>query len=93
MVRFLKENDSIRLFDDLILNVIETPGHSPCSLSYFNDNFIFTGDSYIPGAPVVTKLPRGNKELASKSVKKILSLAKDRTILSGHDIDKWISPI
>lgn len=45
-----------------MLYVIETPGHCPSCLTYYTDNYIFTGDSYIPNVKVVTKLPYGDKK-------------------------------
>ena len=48
------------------------------------NDYIFTGDSYIPGFKVVTNLPKGNKIQALESVVKIKSLVEGRTICPGH---------
>lgn len=80
----LKEGDVIDLFQDISLKVIETPGHDPSCLSYYTDNEIFTGDSYIPGIDVITSFPRGNKMDARRSVEKILDLNNFRNIYPGH---------
>lgn len=85
------DGDTVELFQGVNMNIIETPGHCPSCLTYYTDELIFTGDSYIPGVAVVTKLPKGNKADAEKSVERILELAKTRTILAGHDPDKWES--
>lgn len=84
--RVLKEGDSIVLYPDCILQVIETLGHCPSCLTYIIDNYIFTGDSYIPGIKVVTNLPKGNKILARQSQERIIKLAVNRKILPGHDM-------
>ena len=87
----LHERDEIELGFEEKLKVLETPGHCPSCLTYYNDDIIFTGDSFIPGVPVVTKLPKGNRGDAEVSVGKINEFAKTRTILAGHDKDNWKS--
>lgn len=84
-VEILNEGTSLTLIDGVDLDVYATPGHSSDCLSYRIGNYFFTGDSYIPGLPVVTMLRGGNKELAEKSVKRIKSLMTEDTILCpGH---------
>lgn len=90
-IEILHDGDVVKLFDEIELHVTETPGHCPSCLTYYTDECVFTGDSYIPGVPVVTKLPRGSRIQSTVSVEIILELAKTRTILAGHDKDKWIS--
>lgn len=80
----LSDGDIIGIFDDVSLNIISTPGHCPSCLTYYTDDYIFTGDSYIPGIKVVTNLPKGNKIQAQESVEKIKELAKNRIICPGH---------
>ena len=89
-VSVLHDGDYVALFEDVFLYVKETPGHSDSCLTYYSDKYIFTGDSFIPEVPVVTKLPGGNRIKSIASVKLILSLANNRTILAGHDKDKWV---
>lgn len=83
-VLILNDGDSIELFDGICLKVIATPGHNPSCLSFQIDDFLFTGDSYIPGVKVVTNLPGGNKKQAQESLSKILKLAEGKTICPGH---------
>ena len=90
-VTILKDNDKVKLFTNEYLNVIATPGHCPSCLTFYTDNIVFTGDAYIPGVPIVTKWPKGNKADAALSLEKILSLSKDRQIYPGHDIERWKS--
>lgn len=84
-VTVLKENDKIDLFPDIILNSIYTPGHDKSCITYYNDNVIFTGDSYIPNIKVVTSFPRSNKEDSAKSLEIILKLTETRSIYPGHN--------
>lgn len=78
------EGDEIPLMGEHKIKVVATPGHEPGCLTFYSDDYIFTGDSYIPGVKVVTKLPGGNRTLATKSVEKILRLAKGKKICPGH---------
>lgn len=90
-VEVLHDGDSILLFEDITLNVMATPGHCPSCLTYYTEKYVFTGDSYIPEVPVVTKLPKGNRALAEASKEIILKLSEVRTIMAGHDRDNWTS--
>ena len=83
-VTLLHDGDSIELFKGIHLEVIATPGHHPSCLSYLVGDYLFTGDSYIPGVKVVTNLPKGNKKQAEESVARILELGRDRVICAGH---------
>ena len=66
------------------MTAYETPGHCPSCLTYVLDNWIFTGDAYIPGVKVVTKLPHGDKILAKQSAERILNMAKSKNMCPGH---------
>ena len=41
----LKEGDTVQLFENFTLNIIETPGHTPDHISYYNDQALFCADS------------------------------------------------
>ena len=79
-----KDGDEIELFENVVFRIYETPGHNPTCLTYLCDDYIFTGDSYIPGIKVVTNLPKGNKIQAQESLNKIQTLIGNRTICPGH---------
>lgn len=83
-VTLLHDGDSIELFKGIHLDVIATPGHHPSCLSYLVGDYLFTGDSYIPGVKVVTNLPKGNKKQAEESLARILELGRGRVICPGH---------
>lgn len=63
-----------------------TPGHHPGALSYKVDKYLITGDSYIPGYQVVTKLKGGDKVLASKSMDFLRGIAERENLIvaPGH---------
>ena len=81
------EGDEITLFDGVNAMVYETPGHHPSCLTFLVNNFLFTGDAYIPGIKVVTNLPKGNKTMAEESKERINIMAQDKIICPGHDVN------
>lgn len=88
-VEVLHDGDVVALFEDAEIYVMATPGHCPSCLTYYTEDSVFTGDSYIPDVPVVTKLPHGCKKDSVKSVENILLLANSRVIFAGHDKENW----
>ena len=83
-VNVLTEGDVVLLYPNVGMKVYSTPGHCPSCLTYEVDNKLFTGDSYIPDVKVVSKLPRGNKELARASERRIIELSENLDIYPGH---------
>lgn len=84
----IADGDRVVLNEDLSLTAIHTPGHTPGCVTWMTDEALFTGDAYIPGVKVVTKLPFGNRTMAAKSLELIKSLAEDITIYPGHSIEQ-----
>ena len=84
-IEIVKEHDKIKIFEQLLLEVIATPGHNTGSLSFRINQAIFTGDSLIPEAAIVTKLKSGNKVEAKESVLKLKAICNFQTIIyPGH---------
>ena len=83
-VKVMKDGETYEIFPGIILKSYETPGHCPSCLSFIVDKWFFSGDSYIPGIKVVTKLPGGNREQALNSENKIKELSKNMIICPGH---------
>ena len=84
-VTILHDGDIVPLFEGINLTAIATPGHNPSCLCFEVENYLFTGDSYIPGVKVVTNLPGGNKKQAQESLEKILRIAEGRKLCPGHN--------
>ena len=83
------DGDCFTLFEDEPqMELYETPGHNPGCLTMVMGDVIFTGDAYIPGIGVNTKLPKSDKEQAKQSLEKILRLAEGKTVLSGHYVEQ-----
>lgn len=83
-VQICSEGEEIPLFNNVIAKVYETPGHHPSCLTFMVEDYLFTGDAYIPGVKVVTNLPQGDKKLALESMERILKLAEGKRIRPGH---------
>lgn len=82
----LAEGDVINIGDEEI-SVLETPGHSPGSLSFYcpTSSVIFTGDAVFQGSIGRTDLPGGSFTVLINSIKtKIMTLPSDTVIASGH---------
>ena len=79
------EEESMTLFvDEPQMVFYVTPGHNPGCLTMVMGDVIFTGDAYIPGVEVNTRLPFADKVLASQSMDLILKLADGKRMLPGH---------
>lgn len=85
-VHICSDGAEIPLFDNVTAKVYETPGHHPSCLTFIVQDYLFTGDAYIPGIKVVTNLPKGEKKLAEESLERIKRLAVRKIILPGHQL-------
>jgi len=82
-----EEHTQVQLWDDVLLTVYETPGHSKDSISFSVNNNLFTGDALIPKIRVVTKLKEGNKAVARKTLNRIFEEFGDDVIINpGHEL-------
>jgi hydroxyacylglutathione hydrolase len=68
-----------------VFQVLETPGHSPGSLSLYwpKRKALFTGDAVFAGGVGRTDFPEGDDQALSKSLDKLASLEAD-LLLPGH---------
>lgn len=84
--RFISEGEELLLNDEEI-RVLETPGHSPGSLSFYlpQNEAVLTGDALFNGSIGRTDLPGGDFNQLISSIKdKILSLPPSTLVLPGH---------
>lgn len=73
------------------LEVLETPGHTPDSLSLYGEGLLFTGDTLFIGASGRTDLPGGDPQAQWKSLHEVLGRLPDETIVfPGHDYNGLI---
>ena len=83
---FLTEGDEVS-FGNSTLNVIETPGHSKGSISFYSsdNNFVIAGDVLFYGSIGRTDLPGGDFDTLIRSIKeKLFPLGDDCKVYSGH---------
>ncbi len=84
---FLKENDLISFGKSTVLKVLFTPGHSPASISFYNekDRYVIAGDVLFQGSIGRTDLPGGDFNTLIQSIKtQILPLGDEVRVYSGH---------
>lgn len=85
-VSFIREGSSLD-FGECRLEVIETPGHTPGSLSLIskgNKNIIFTGDTIFKNAVGRTDFKYSNPLKMEKSLQKLLKYPTDSICYPGH---------
>lgn len=81
----IEDGSQIELFKDVFSTALYTPGHAPSCVTYKLGNYLFTGDSFIPGAKPVTNLKGGNRTEYKSSLDLIMSNINTETILCpGH---------
>lgn len=83
---YIKEGSVISLGDDE-LEIRFTPGHSPGSVSFYNENgkFIIGGDVLFNGSVGRTDLPGGSTEVLLNSIQtQFFTLPDDTKVYSGH---------
>lgn len=68
----------------LDFRVIETPGHSPGSVTLMCENVLFTGDTLFRDSCGRTDLPGGNMETLMKSLRRLAELPGDYEVYPGH---------
>lgn len=81
--KFLKNEDlTIGPFN---IKVLETPGHTDCSLCYIIEDNIFSGDTLFKGSVGRCDLYTGNTYKMMQSIEKLKNLNPDMKVYPGHD--------
>ncbi|OGW77734.1 MAG: MBL fold metallo-hydrolase [Omnitrophica bacterium RIFCSPHIGHO2_02_FULL_46_20] len=87
----LLEDEEKVLLDDLELEIMHTPGHTPGGISIKLNGVVFTGDTLFAGGVGRTDLPDGNDETLLKSIKeKLFNLNDDTIVYPGHGEESTI---
>ncbi|MDD5448007.1 MAG: MBL fold metallo-hydrolase [Actinomycetota bacterium] len=72
-------------FDDIEVQVLHTPGHSPGSMSFLIDDALFDGDLLFNNSVGRTDFPGGSFEVLLRSVKeKVFVLDPETKVYPGH---------
>jgi glyoxylase-like metal-dependent hydrolase (beta-lactamase superfamily II) len=63
-----------------------SPGHDRGCLTYRVGEYLFTGDSYIPGVKVIMNFPQSNKQDAEISLERIFEIKGKYNVIicPGH---------
>ncbi|WP_342525438.1 MBL fold metallo-hydrolase [Chryseomicrobium sp. FSL W7-1435] len=79
--------------DAFNFHVLETPGHSPGSLSYYfqEDGYVVSGDVLFKGSIGRTDLAGGNLQVLMQSItRKLVELPEQTIVYSGHGVETTI---
>jgi hydroxyacylglutathione hydrolase len=88
--KLLEDGEKI-LLDDLELEILHTPGHTPGGISIKMDGVIFTGDTLFAGSIGRTDLPEGDEKALFKSIReKLFNLGDDTIVYPGHGEESTI---
>ena len=69
---------------DLDITVLETPGHSPGSVTLMCDSALFTGDTLFRDSCGRTDLGEGNMDSLMESLQRLSALEGDYEVYPGH---------
>jgi glyoxylase-like metal-dependent hydrolase (beta-lactamase superfamily II) len=87
---FLKEGQTFHI-DNFEIKIMETPGHSDCSICFLIEDSMFSGDTLFKGTVGRTDLYSSNIIDLNKSLNKIFNLNFDYFIYPGHDESSLLS--
>ncbi len=79
-----REGDTVEV-DGIRLEVLDTPGHTPGSVTLRAENVLFTGDTLFAGSMGRTDLPGGGEGEIMRSLKRLGELEGDYQVLPGHE--------
>ena len=83
----VREGDRVTLGGTPIFSVLETPGHTPGGVCYYNaaDALLLSGDTLFSGTIGRSDLPGGDYDALIRSVmEKLMGLPGETTVLPGH---------
>lgn len=77
------EGDSIHLNDDLVFKVLETPGHTEDHIAFYNDQYLFCGDTLFTAG--CGRILGGSAAQFSDSILKLRNLSDDTQFFCAHE--------
>jgi len=90
---FLEDGDRVTFGDDVSLQVLHIPGHSPGSIALYSpeQNWIISGDVLFRGSVGRTDIPFSDYDVLIDSIKKkMLTLPPETVVYPGHGIKTTI---
>jgi glyoxylase-like metal-dependent hydrolase (beta-lactamase superfamily II) len=79
----LNDGDKVAV-GKLDVKVIHTPGHTGGSLCFLVGNYLFSGDTLLPGGPGYTTSPANLEEILISLIRKIFVLPDETIVYPGH---------
>lgn len=87
----ISEGDKISVGRE-VLTVMETPGHTPGSISLYTDGVLVSGDLIFAGGGFGRyDLPGGDYKALFESISRVGRLPKGTRVLTGHGPDTYIN--
>ena len=83
-ITFYQEGDTVDVAG-IKVEVLETPGHTPGSVTLRAGDVLFTGDTLFAGSMGRTDLPGGDEGQIMASLKRLGELEGDYQVLPGHE--------
>jgi glyoxylase-like metal-dependent hydrolase (beta-lactamase superfamily II) len=85
----LEDGQRVRVGEAEVV-VLHTPGHTPGSLSFLVEGFLFSGDTLFPGGPGNTEGSPAAFDEIMRSVDRLFQLPEDTLVCPGHGLDTTI---
>ena len=80
---FLSDGQVLEI-NNLHLQVLHTPGHTPGSICFLTGKHFFSGDTLFQGSVGRTDLPGGSMKQLGNSLKRLSQLPEDTRVYPGH---------
>jgi len=80
----LLEDGQMLSFDDVQLEVLHTPGHTPGSVCFLTGAYLVSGDTLFPGGPGKTWSPADFRQILDSIERRILPMPDDTNVYPGH---------
>lgn len=80
---YLNDRETVS-FGEINLEVLHTPGHTPGSLCFIYDRYLFSGDTLFPAGPGRTATPAALEKIIKSLRKKIFVLPENTLVYPGH---------
>lgn len=81
--RYLADGDRIDV-GEWHFRFLSTPGHTPGQGCYYDDAYVFVGDTLFAGSIGRTDFPLSDPELMEQSLRRLLDLPGHLIVCSGH---------
>jgi glyoxylase-like metal-dependent hydrolase (beta-lactamase superfamily II) len=83
LTTFLTDGQVLEI-NNLHLQVLHTPGHTPGSICFLTGKYLFSGDTLFQGSVGRTDLPGGSMKQLGNSLKRLSRLPEDTRVYPGH---------